>query len=145
MKANIKLTQDDLQLISLFENMTRARVHDCLVDASDKRIIYIVKTGHLGLAIGRNGSKINQVRQLIGREVEIVEYNKDPKLFIRNCLAPARIKKVEMRTKRDGQQLLTVTVDPKDRGLAIGKAGKTIAKARRLVQRHFGIQNVIIE
>jgi len=125
--------------------MTGARIYDCVHDDDGKRIIFIVKTGHLGLAIGKNGKKINQVRQLIGREVEIVEYNSDPKIFVRNCLSPARVKNVTIGSRRDGTQFLNVTVDPKDRGLAIGKAGKTIIRARLLVQRHFGIQHVTIE
>ena len=115
------------------------------MDDDNKRIIYIVKTGQLGLAIGRNGKNINQIRQLLGRDVEIVEYNKSPTLFVRNCLSPARITNVTLSTRRDGQQVLNVTVDPKDRGLAIGKAGKTIDKARSLIKRHFSIANVNLE
>ena len=145
MTANIKLTQDDLRFIALFENITNARVHDCIVDNDKKKIIYIVKTGQLGLAIVRNGKNINQIRQLIGRDVDIVEYNKNPTLFVRNCLSPARITNVVLSTRRDGQQVLTVTVDPKDRGLAIGKAGKTIEKARVLIKRHFSIANVNLQ
>ncbi len=120
-------------------------MHDCIVDGDNKRIIYIVKTGQLGIAIGRSGKNVNQIRQMIGRDVEIVEYNKNPKLFVRNCLSPARITKVELSTRRDGKQMLTVTVDPKDRGLAIGKAGKTIEKARALIKRHFSIENVNLQ
>ena len=116
-----------------------------MLEEASNRLIFLVKAGHLGLAIGKNGKKINQVRHMVGKDVEIVEFNDNPKIFIRNCLAPARIKKVELANRKDGHQVLTVTVNPQDRGLAIGKAGKTISKARMLIQRHFGIQTVTIE
>lgn len=145
MTANIKLTMDDLRYISLFENVTGARTQDCILDEEGGRVIFIVQNGNLGAAIGKNGKNIAQVKQLIGKEVEIIEYNTDPAIFIRNCLAPARIKAVQVSTRKDGQKVLAVIVNPKDRGLAIGKGGRNIARARLLLNRHFGIVNIIVE
>jgi N utilization substance protein A len=37
-----------------------------------------------------------------------------------------------------------VTVNEKDRGIAIGKNGKNVARARLLARRHYNIEDVII-
>jgi len=35
-------------------------------------------------------------------------------------------------------------VDPHDKGMAIGKSGKNIAKTRLLMKRHFDLDNVVV-
>ena len=82
---------------------------------------------------------------MIGKDIEIVEFNSKIETFLRNCLSPARIQKIKKNETRKGDVILVVTVNPKDRGLAIGKAGRNIAKTRMLVQRYFPIQNIVIE
>ncbi|HJJ36859.1 MAG TPA: NusA-like transcription termination signal-binding factor, partial [Methanocorpusculum sp.] len=39
-------------------------------------------------------------------------------------------------------EIATIDVRPEDRGLAIGKEGRNIIKAKKLALRHFNISNV---
>ena len=50
MTQSIKLSTDQMRLISLFQNVTKVTAHDCLDDEKQDRIIFVVNTGKMGLA-----------------------------------------------------------------------------------------------
>ena len=144
MNSGVKLTTDEIQYIRLFEGVTGATSKDVVVDEKSSRVIFVIKAGDIGLAIGKKGSNVKRVEEVLRKEVEIVEYSESPEDFVKNTLAPARIKSVKIAEKKEGHKVAVVTVEPKDRGLAIGKNGKNVARARLLSSRHFGINDVVI-
>ncbi len=142
MTTSIKLGGNEIRYISLFESITGAVARDCVID--DDRIIFIVKPGNIGLAIGKKGINIKRVRDFLQKPIEVVEFAQSPEDFIKNTLAPARIKMITITERRDGKKVAMVTVNEKDRGIAIGKNGKNVARARMLARRHYNIEDVII-
>lgn len=140
----VKLTTEGIRYIALFERLTGAVARDCIVDEENDRIIFVIKKGDMGLAIGKNGSNINRVKKSIGKHIEIVEYSDDLTEFVVNSLQPVTVKKVQIISK-DDKKTAYVEVMSKDKGLAIGKNGRNIQKARVLVQRHYGLEDVIIQ
>lgn len=142
MTTSIKLGENEISFISLFENITGAVAHDCIID--EDRVIFIVKAGNIGLAIGKKGINIKRVRDFLQKPIEVVEFAQSPEDFIKNTLAPARIKLISITERRDGKKVAMVTVNEKDRGIAIGKNGKNVARARLLARRHYNIEDVII-
>ena len=143
--ATIRLTVDEMSFISLFESITGATAKDCIIEENEGNIIFIVKQGNVGLAIGKNGANIKRLKKYVSKQIEIVEYSENPNQFIKNTLAPARIRSIEILQRADGKKIAKVDVNPEDRGIAIGKNGKNIAKARALAKRHFGIDDVKIK
>jgi N utilization substance protein A len=107
-------------------------------------VIFVVKKGDMGLAIGKNGNNINRVKRSIGKHIEIVEFSDDVDEFIANALQPVSVKKVQVVTK-ESKKLAFVEVTSKDRGIAIGKNGRNINKAKVLAHRHYGLEDVIIQ
>jgi transcription termination/antitermination protein NusA len=142
MTISIKLGGNEIRFISLFESITGAVAQDCIID--EDRVIFIVKAGNIGLAIGKKGINIKRVRDFLQKPIEIVEFAQAPEEFIKNTLAPARIKLISITERRDGKKIAMVTVNEKDRGIAIGKNGKNVARARLLARRHYNIEDVII-
>ncbi|MEM2114389.1 MAG: hypothetical protein QXS12_02940, partial [Candidatus Caldarchaeum sp.] len=55
------------------------------------------------------------------------------------------IEPVRVAEKPDGKKIVVVSVNPRDKGVAIGKDGKNINLARLLVKRHFNIDHVTIQ
>jgi len=139
----IRLTNEEMRYIALFESITGATIKDCLIDQKGKRIIFIAKEGDMGLAIGKGGKNINLFKKMTDHNIEIVEYADTPEQLIRNALAPARIKNIRITEKSD-KKIAIVEVNPKDKAIAIGKNGRTIEKTRMLVRRYFQIDHIII-
>ncbi len=141
--SRIKLTGEEMRLIALFENITGATANDCVIDTEGDRIIFVAKTGQMGLAIGKAGKNINMLRKMTGRPIEVVEFSDTAEGLIRNCLAPAKIKEIRI-TERPDRKIVVVEVDPKDKALAIGKNGRTIDKTRMLAKRYYQVDHVQI-
>ena len=137
------VSSDRMRYISLLERMTDAVVVDCLVENEFDRVVYIVKPGEMGKAIGKGGANINRVRKSIDKEVEIIEYSDDPQEFIENAFQPASIDNVDIEQEGD-LTLAKVDVSKDDKGLAIGKSGRNIGKVKKLSSKHFDIDEVII-
>jgi N utilization substance protein A len=142
--TEVKLTTEGIRYIALFESLTGAIARDCYVDDENDRVIFVVKEGDMGLAIGKNGNNINRVKKSIGKHIEIVEYSNEVDEFVANALQPVFVKKVQVVVK-ENRKLAYVEVMSKDRGIAIGKNGRNIQKAKVLGQRHYGIEDVIIK
>ena len=142
--TEVKLTTEGIRYIALFESLTGAIARDCYVDGENDRVIFVVKKGDMGLAIGKNGNNINRVKRSIGKHVEIVEYSDEVDEFVANALQPVFVKKVQVVVK-ENRKLAYVEVMSKDRGIAIGKNGRNIQKAKVLAQRHYGLEDVIIQ
>jgi len=139
--SSVKITSDEIKYIALFENITGAITKDVIID--DDRLIFVVKEGDIGRAIGKRGINIKRAKDMLHRNIDIVEFADSEVEFIKNTLAPARIKSVSISEKKD-RKVAIVNVEPKDRGIAIGKNGKNVARARLLAKRYLNIDDVII-
>jgi N utilization substance protein A len=144
MSKGIKFTNREMRLIALFESMTGATVRDCIVDEDFDRLIFIIKEGDVGMAIGKNGKNISMLERMTGKKHEIIEFSEDPSQFIKNALKPAKLKEIRISERPDGKTIAVVSVDPHDKGIAIGKNGKNAERIRFLAKRYFQINNVSI-
>lgn len=138
---SIKLGADEIRYIALFEGLTGAKVHDCIIHENEAKLTFVVKAGDIGLAIGKGGNKIRRVKQVIGKSIEIVEHSTNPVEFVKNVLAPARVRGVNI-VEREGKKIALIDVEKQDRGIAVGRGGKKIQCAKKLVLRHHGIQDI---
>lgn len=142
--TEIKLTSDELRLISLFQNITSATARDCIVDDRMDRVIFVVNKGHMGLAIGKGGATIKQLQNVVGRKVELVEFSDDAAEFIRNMLNADMVSDVRISERMDGSKQAVVVVDARKKGAVVGREGRNAEKARLLAKRYFQITNVLI-
>jgi N utilization substance protein A len=140
----IKLTSDELRLMSLFQSVTSATARDCIVDEKMDRVIFVVNKGQMGLAIGKGGSTIKQLQNVVARKIELVEFSEDPAEFIRNMLNADMISDVRISDRSDGTKQAVVTVDQRKKGAVVGREGRNAEKARLLAKRYFQITNVQI-
>lgn len=144
MSSGIKFTSNEMRYIALFESITGATAKDCIIDEELNRIIFIVKDGHLGIAIGKKGKNIHLLEKMTGKKHEIIEHADNPAQFIKNALKPAAVKEIRITERPDGKTIAVVSVNPKDKGVAIGKNGRNAERIRFLAKRYFQIQNVSI-
>jgi transcription termination/antitermination protein NusA len=117
--------------------LTKSTALDCVIDERFDRVIYVVKRGDMGLAIGKKGENIRRMQNVLGKRIEMVEYSEDFPELVTNIFKPAEIARIE----KDAESgLVNVFVKKRsDLGIAIGKGGCTIEKARILAKRFSGI------
>ncbi|MFL6490924.1 MAG: NusA-like transcription termination signal-binding factor [Nitrososphaera sp.] len=142
--TEIKLTSDELRLMSLFQSITSATARDCIVDDKMDRVIFVVNKGQMGLAIGKGGSTIKQLQNMVAKKIELVEFSDDPAEFVRNMLNADMVNDVRITERSDGTKQAVVTVDPRKKGAVVGREGRNAEKARLLARRYFQISNVLI-
>ncbi|HLA22455.1 MAG TPA: NusA-like transcription termination signal-binding factor [Nitrosopumilaceae archaeon] len=145
MTETIKLTTDQIKLMSLFQNVTGATARDCIEDEKLDRVIFVVNQGKMGLAIGKGGITIRNLQNVVKRNVELVEYSEDPTEFLKNMLNPKLVSEVKINKRLDGSMQAIVMVDPKKKGIVVGREGRNAEKARLLAKRYFQISSVLIQ
>lgn len=140
--GKIRLGTEEIKYITLFETITGAIVKDCF--NFDNNLVFVVKEGDMGLAIGKNGSNIEKVRKAFGKGVWVFEFSKDENTFIRNLFHPVPVKQVRISNLENGK-VATIEINKKDRRRVIGPKGMRIKIAKELVKRHFDIDNINIK
>jgi N utilization substance protein A len=135
--VKIKLNTDSMRFVALFESVTGAVVRDCVVNAN--KVVFIVKEGHAGLAIGKSGSNIALLQDKIKKKVEVIEFSSDPVKFASNIFHPAELSNSYIGENSSGKKILYL--DPKsDKGLVRSK----LRYALDLIQRYYDIDMIRI-
>ncbi|MEX0862189.1 NusA-like transcription termination signal-binding factor [Nitrosopumilus sp.] len=144
MTQSIKLSTDQMRMMSLFQNVTGATARDCVEDEKQDRVIFVVNSGKMGLAIGKGGIHIKSLQNIVKRNVELVEFDDDPVKFLSNLLNSKLISEVKINKRADGTKQAIVMVDPRKKGIVVGREGRNAEKARLLAKRYFDISSVLI-
>lgn len=85
----------------------------------------------VGACVGLKGVRIqNVIRELEGEKIDVLKYDEDPHVFIKNALSPAEVSRVVILDK-DKKEALAIVNDTQF-SLAIGKQGQNVRLANRL-------------
>ena len=122
-----------MKYISFFENLTRASIKDCILD--DERLIFVVGSGELAKAIGKQGAHVRKASGVLKKQIKLVEYSEDVCQFVKNYLLPLKVHEVT-------QEDTTVTIacqDAKTKGAVFGRDRKSFSKMQDIVSRYFDV------
>lgn len=94
----------------------------------------------VGTCVGQGGSRVNAiVRELNGENMDIVEYNEDPAIFIENAMSPSQV--VDVIFEEAEETSVIVVVPDYQLSLAIGKKGQNARLAARLTGYRIDIKS----
>ncbi|MFB6186679.1 MAG: NusA-like transcription termination signal-binding factor [Halobacteriaceae archaeon] len=136
----LTFTDEERRYMGLFEEETDVQPLDCVIDNEFDRVVFVVKQDQIAKAIGTNGQHVKQLQEKIGGDIEVVENAELPGQFVANALEPAAVYDVEIEDNEE--TIAYADVDEEDKGVAIGKDGRNIEMAKRLADRHFGIDDI---
>ena len=85
----------------------------------------------VGACVGLKGVRItNVIRELEGEKIDVLRYDEDPHVFIKNALSPAEVLQVIIKDSEKREAL--VIVSDENFSIAIGKLGQNVRLANRL-------------
>ncbi len=94
------------------------------VESSDPRIDAV------GACVGMKGVRIHAiVRELNNENIDVINYSDDPVVFIQRCLAPAKLKQIDIDEEN---KKCVVTADSDQVSLIVGRNGVNIRLAIKL-------------
>ncbi|MEO1772890.1 transcription termination factor NusA [Candidatus Enterococcus ferrettii] len=94
----------------------------------------------VGTCVGPKGQRVQAiVNELKGENMDIVEWNEDPAVFIANSLNPAQVEDVIFDT--ENPKVCTVVVPDYQLSLAIGKRGQNARLAAKLTSHKIDIKS----
>jgi N utilization substance protein A len=137
--VSIKLGASEMQYIALFEGLTGTRVHDCVVN--DEKLIFVVTQGDMGKALGKNGSKIRRAKQIIGKNIKVVEYFDDSAEFVKNLFDPANVESVKV-VEKEGKKIAIVRAAEGRKAFVMGRGKEKINSAKKIALRQHDIQDI---
>ena len=93
----------------------------------------------VGTCVGARGQRVQAiVNELNGENMDIIEWNEDPVVFIQNALSPAQVLKVDFNEEAHA---CIVVVPDNQLSLAIGKRGQNARLAARLTTYKIDIKS----
>ncbi|MEW6196232.1 MAG: transcription termination factor NusA [Bacteroidota bacterium] len=94
------------------------------VESQDARIDAV------GACVGMKGVRIHAiVRELNNENIDVINYSDDPFVFIQRCVAPAKLKQIEID---EDDKKCTVIADSDQVSLIVGRSGVNIRLAMKL-------------
>ena len=93
----------------------------------------------VGACVGMKGVRIQAiVRELEGEKIDILKYDVDPRVFIKNALSPAEVNEIVVIDEAKRQAL--AIVNDNQLSLAIGKQGLNVRLANRLADWNIDVK-----
>lgn len=143
-RAGIKLDQQQLRYLELFELITKVEPLDCLM--FEDKLVFLVPPHQAARAVGRNGVNVKQLWSRTSKHIEILEYSDDPREFVAGLLRNLKLSGIEIWIQENsGTKSLHIQLDHSLRGLVVGKGGKKLRLIRELLRRYYNIQGPILE
>jgi transcription termination/antitermination protein NusA len=131
----MKYSTDDIKLISLVENITRANVKDYF---DGDALVFIIAQGELRKAIGDRGANVKRLEQMLKKRIKLVEHSPDLMQFIKNVIAPNQVSEI----KQENKTITLYSKDLKNRGYLIGRAASTLRTNEKIVKQYFDIEEI---
>ncbi|MBO8451251.1 MAG: transcription termination/antitermination protein NusA [Spirochaetes bacterium] len=93
----------------------------------------------VGACVGLKGVRIQAViNELEGEKIDVLRYDDDPRVFIRNALSPAEVEDVVILDT--AKRSACAVVSDKQFSLAVGKEGRNVRLANRLVDWNIDVK-----
>lgn len=126
-----KYDVESLQLMNLFEKITRAKLKDCFTNKD--KLYFIVQQGQLKKALGPKKENIQKLVKAMNRNIKIVEFNPNVLEFVKNVMHPLRMEDINM----DEDVIIIKGTDTKTKGLMIGARAQNLRNYEEIVKKYF--------
>ncbi len=130
----MKLTMDDLLLMSALEKVTGVSAKDCLVEG--QLVSFLINEKDMGKAIGKKAINVKTLQEKLNKRIELLPYfEKAEDVFAKSL-------EIDYVTARKTADKIIVMLDAQNKAKAF-KNNSRIKRVREIIQRNFGLELVI--
>ncbi|RME78114.1 NusA-like transcription termination signal-binding factor [Candidatus Woesearchaeota archaeon] len=135
----MRLDEETLQTIALFEKLVKCRAKDAFFDPIQDRMVFVVFPGEIYKAIGKDGAGAKKLENTFKKKIKIVEWSDKKERFIRNMCYPHNVSKVE---QLEEDVFVVHGETEQDRGLLIGRKAQNLRNLEKNLRRYFPVKEV---
>ena len=134
----MRLNLQSIQQINLFENVTGAKVKDCI---NDEELIFIIEEGNIKSALGKDNANIKKLESLLKKNIKLIAYSKDVIKFVINLIYPIKPDNIDLK-----DDVIYITInDAKLKGRVYGRGRERLKKLELIIKKYFNIKEIKIE
>jgi len=130
-KMKTKYDVETIQLMNVFEKVTKAKLKDCFLNKD--KLFFIVQHRELRKALGPKNENIQKLIKMTNRNIKIVEFNPNVLEFVKNIMHPLRMENISL----DDNIVTIKGTDTKTKGLMIGARAQNLRNYEALIQKYF--------
>jgi len=134
----MKLGPKEILYMKALDEIAGVPAKDCLIKGN--QIIFLIDESFMGKAIGRKGALVKILSDKLGKQVELVAYDKKPDQFVKKMLKDLQVNSAEVAVV-EGKKSLFVSMSFESKRKLLNNASK-LKKVRELLQRDYGIDSI---
>ena len=92
----------------------------------------------MGKAVGKKGAHIKKFSELTKERAKIIEFNKEPTMFLRNLVMPLKMERIEVNGEK-----IEMEADRKTKGLLMAKNQKNLKDYQRVFSKYFNYELIV--
>ena len=128
----MKLTQQTIGYINVFEKVTGANVKDCI--EKDGNLLFIVEEGNIQKAL----KGLGKIEALLKKKILIIGHSEDITKFVSNLLYPEKADFIKFENK-----IITIEVeDSKVKGRIYGRSRERLEWIQEVVKNYFDVEEI---
>ena len=131
----LRIDNETFRYLNAFSTLTGVSAIDCF--QFNGEVVYVVEPGKISIAVGKGGSNIKKVENLLKKRVRLVEYSSDPISFVRNIMFPSSPRNIYIVTKSDGSKVINIVADRELKRRIFRDNKKLFNLMNALISRHF--------
>ena len=132
----------DLNLLgymNIFKKVTGVNLKDCFI--LDDVILFVTEIGKAGLAIGKGGKNIQNLKGNLNKEFKIIEFAEKPEKLAENFVFPAK----PVSVSREDGKLSILFATGRERRMLLTDSQKRLKQLKAIIKRYYpDIEEVLI-
>ena len=132
-KYNIEL----IGYITTLENISGSKVKDAFIDKNGM-LVFIINQGDMAKAIGKQGSNIKRLSNLLKKRLKLIEFNENILEFVKNCIQP-----LQASVSQEDNKILLESPDTTIKAKLIGRDKQNLIALNELVNRYFKVEILV--
>lgn len=130
----LKYDTSIMKYFSIFENVTKTTLKDCFL--INDTIVFCVDKGKAKLAVGKQGMNIKKLRNMLNKEIKVIEFSKNLVDLVRNSIFPLRPKSIEVVEENETKTVNIAFKSSKERRILLDNNQKKLNLLKEILKRY---------